>query len=138
VATTVVTDYVVDASAVIDALAAKDGVGIALRARIGEATCHAPHLVDAEVGQVLRHSVRRGELDDEEARTGLRALTNMIDHRYPHTGALSSKAWELRDVVTFYNGLYVALAARLDLPLLTTDATLTRAPGLPCRIELVG
>ena len=131
------TDYVVDASAAVDALGVKDAVGLALRSRIIRATCHAPHLIDAEVGQTLRRGVGRGELDEEEAQTALRALANLIDHRYPHPGAMSSLAWELRHVVSFYDGLYVALATMLDLPLLTSDARLAKAPGLPCRCELI-
>ena len=50
---------------------------------------------------------------------------------------MSSLAWELRHVVSFYDGLYVALATMLDLPLLTSDARLAKAPGLPCRCELI-
>ena len=33
--------------------------------------------------------------------------------------------------------LYVALAARLQIPLLTLDARLSCAPGLTCAVELV-
>jgi predicted nucleic acid-binding protein len=60
-----------------------------------------------------------------------------VDQRYPHTGSLADAAWELRDNVTFYDALYVALAAALDVPLLTADARLARAPGLPCQVEVV-
>lgn len=131
-------DYVVDASAAVDALGAKDAAGIALRSRITAATCHAPHLIDAEVGSALRRGLRRGDFEKEEtARTALRALTRMIDHRYPHTARISDLSWELRHVVTFYDGLYVALATMLDLPLLTSDAKLAKAPDLPCRFELI-
>lgn len=130
-------EYVVDAAAVVDALGRKDAVGIALRTRIAGATCHAPHLIDAEVGNVLRRSVRRGELREETARTALRALPDIIDHRYSHTGRLSDEAWKLRHTITFYDGLYVALAAMLDVPLLTCDMRLTTAPSLTCRIELI-
>jgi predicted nucleic acid-binding protein len=38
--------------------------------------------------------------------------------------------------MTFYDALYAALAARLDIPLLTSDERLSRAPGLPCRVEV--
>ena len=130
-------DYVVDASAAVAALAGKGSVGIALRSRIIDVSCHAPHLIDAEFGHVLRRIHRLGEVDDEEAQTALRALSGIIDHRYPHSGQLSNLAWDLRDVLSFYDGLYVALATMLDLPLLTCDAELTKAPGLPCRFELI-
>ncbi len=49
---------------------------------------------------------------------------------------LAEAAWELRSAVTFYDALYVVLAATLDVPLLTADARLARAPGLPCQVEL--
>ncbi|KAA2258757.1 type II toxin-antitoxin system VapC family toxin [Solihabitans fulvus] len=130
-------EFVVDAAAAIGALSGKDAVGIALRKRIAEATCHAPHLIDAEVGHVLRRRERRGEITEEVALTGLRALPELIDHRYPHAGRLSEHAWDLRHTITFYDGLYVALAAALKVPLLTSDVRLSNAPGLSCRVELV-
>ncbi|MGQ0778553.1 MAG: type II toxin-antitoxin system VapC family toxin [Pseudonocardiales bacterium] len=130
-------EYVVDAAAAVSALGRKDAVGIATHKRIAEATCHAPHLLDAEVGHVLRRGERAGEISEETARTALRALPTMIDHRYPHTGQLAERAWELRHTITFYDGLYVALATVLDLPLLTGDIRLSKAPDLSCRVMLI-
>jgi predicted nucleic acid-binding protein len=84
-----VSEYVVDASAAVSALGRKDAVGIAAHKRIAEAICHAPHLLDAEVGHVLRRGERAGEISERTARTALRALSEMIDYRYPHTGRLA-------------------------------------------------
>ncbi|GDY31434.1 type II toxin-antitoxin system VapC family toxin [Gandjariella thermophila] len=131
-------EYVVDASAVVSAVGRKDAVGIAAHKRIAEATCHAPHLLDAEVGHVLRRGERRGEISEATARAGLRALSEMIDYRYPHTGGIADKAWELRHAISFYDALYVALATVLDVPLLTGDGRLGKTPGLPCEVALVG
>ena len=39
--------------------------------------------------------------------------------------------------MSFYDGLYVALAEKADVPLLTADVKLSGAPGLRCRLELV-
>jgi predicted nucleic acid-binding protein len=130
-------EFVVDAAAIIDALTRKDAVGIVLAQRITAATCHAPHLIDAEVGHVLRRIVRLGQIPSDLATVGLSAMDTLIDERYVHTGWLASEAWHLRDTITFYDALYVALAARLDIPLLTGDAKLSKAPGLPCKIELI-
>ncbi|MBK5217094.1 MAG: VapC toxin family PIN domain ribonuclease, partial [Propionibacteriales bacterium] len=33
--------------------------------------------------------------------------------------------------------LYVALATRLEIPLITADRRLSKAPGLTCAIELI-
>jgi predicted nucleic acid-binding protein len=132
-----VNEYVVDAAAAVSALGRKDAVGIAAHKRIAEATCHAPHLIDAEVGHVLRRGERTGEISDETARTALRALPEIIDYRYPHTGRLAALAWDLRHTITFYDGLYVALAAVLDVPLLTADVRLSNTPGLCCQVMLI-
>lgn len=131
-------EFVIDASVVVDALTRKDTVGRALAGYIAEVTCHAPHLIDAEVGHVLRRGERLGSISPENASTGLLALSTMIDQRYQHAGWLAAEAWELRHTVSFYDGLYVALATRLGVPLLTGDVKLTKAPDLPCRVELVG
>lgn len=61
----------------------------------------------------------------------------MIDYRYPHTGRIASLAWDLRDTITFYDALYIALATVLDLPLLTSDAKLSKATGLSCQVTLI-
>jgi predicted nucleic acid-binding protein len=54
------------------------------------------------------------------------------------TGALARAAWALRQNVSFYDGLYVALAVALTVPLVTADGRLSRAPGLGCGVEQVG
>ncbi|MGI5220054.1 type II toxin-antitoxin system VapC family toxin [Nocardia sp. CA-290969] len=130
-------EYVVDASAAATVLLRKDAVGAAVGRLFETALCHAPHLIDAEVGHVLRRHERRGMIDDAAAAIGLRMLGTLVDHRYSHHGWLASEAWALRHTITFYDALYVALAQRLDIPLLTCDEKLSKAPGLPCRIELV-
>jgi predicted nucleic acid-binding protein len=132
-----VTDYVVDASALVLALAGRTDDAVRLRARLPGMRWHAPHLIDAEVGNVLRRHEQAGLLGGAEAGAALRAAGTLVDHRYPHSGALGERAWALRDNLSFYDALYVALAATLDLPLLTADARLSKAPRLPCRVEVV-
>jgi len=50
---------------------------------------------------------------------------------------LLARCWELRDDVTFYAAVYVALAEALDLTLLTADARLARASGPRCPIDVL-
>ncbi|MFD4462393.1 type II toxin-antitoxin system VapC family toxin [Nocardia sp. NPDC058480] len=130
-------EFVVDASAALTALIRKDAVGAAISRLLETTVCHAPHLIDAEIGNVLRRHERGGLIDANEAALGLRLVTTVIDSRYAHHGWLSEHAWELRHSMTFYDGLYAALAARLGIPLLTADAKLAKAHDLPCRVELI-
>ena len=51
--------------------------------------------------------------------------------------SISSRAWKLRENVTAYDAMYVALAEALDAPMVTCDAPLARAPGHRAHIELI-
>lgn len=130
-------EAVVDASAMIKALTERADDALELADRIRDIDTYAPHLIHAEVGDVLRRKVLLGEIEAETALTALLTVDTMIDDRYPHGGALARDAWELRDRVRFYDALYVVLAARLELPLLTADGKLSGAHGLPCKVEVV-
>lgn len=130
-------DCVLDASAMVLALSGKTDAASALRTRLTGVRRHAPHLIDAEVGNVLRRHEREARLSPEEALLALRAKRVLVDHRYPHIGPLAELAWTWRHNLSFYDALYVALAVLLDLPLITGDIRLSRAPDLSCTIELV-
>jgi predicted nucleic acid-binding protein len=95
----------------------------------------APELLDAEVGQVLRRSVRRQAIDPRSATMALGELASLPIHRISHE-MLIHLAWAMRDRVSFYDGLYVALASMLGEPLLTLDRRLGRA-GLEVEIEVL-
>jgi predicted nucleic acid-binding protein len=132
-----VNDRVLDASALVLALNGKTDEAGLLRARLPRMRRHAPHLIDAELGNVLRRHVQAARITAEEAGAALRAARVLIDHRYPHAGSLAELAWTLRDDLSFYDALYVALAGRLGVPLVTCDSRLSKAPGLPCAVEVV-
>ncbi|MHB8342368.1 MAG: type II toxin-antitoxin system VapC family toxin [Mycobacteriales bacterium] len=128
---------VVDASALASSLLGRSPEHRSLRRRLAVETCHAPYLVDAEVGNVLRRRVLRGELPAPDAQALLLAAAPLIDHRYEMTGSLGQAAWALRENLSFYDALYVALARALSVPLLTGDGRLSRVPALPCVVELI-
>jgi predicted nucleic acid-binding protein len=123
---------VVDASVAVTALLEVTPSAAELRRRLARVVAHAPHLIDADVGSVPRRRAAAGHV----AAGALRAIDLLVAVRYPH-GPLATAAWTLRHNLSFYDALYVALAARLDHPLLTAAARLARAPGLPCAVELV-
>ena len=126
---------VLDASALVElVLGTQAGRKVAERIADPRVGLHAPHLADVEVAQVLRRYV-----EDAEAGAGAAALADLraLDlERHSHE-ALLERVWSLRENVTAYDAVYVALAEALDAPLVTCDARLARAPGLRARFELV-
>ncbi len=129
---------VVDASVLVEYLTG--GVqGEASRRQIGRVSpgwLWAPYLVDAEVGHALRGAVRAGQIPARKARLALGDLLEMRLQRISHV-PLADRAWQLRENLSFYDGLYVALAEALEAPLLTLDARLAKAPGIRAEVELV-
>jgi predicted nucleic acid-binding protein len=129
---------VVDASVLVDALLGSSSIATIARQRIATESqgLAAPHLIDAEVVQVLLRFVLRGELDPERARGAIDDLLDLRLTRYPHAPLLI-RAFALRDNVTVYDALYLALAEALDAPLLTLDGSLTNVPGCDAVVELL-
>ncbi len=95
----------------------------------------APHLVDAEVLGVVRRAHLRGELDGTAARQAIDDLESWPATRVDHRPLLE-RAWQLRDVLSAPDALYVALAEALDATLLTLDRRLARAEGLRCQVDV--
>src|SRR4030081_1507641 len=128
---------VVDASAVLEALL-RTPAATAVEKRLFEPsqTLHAPHLLDVEIAQVVRRYAANGEIDAERGRMALADLADFPLHRYPHDFLLP-RVWDLRNDLTAYDAVYVALAEALDAPLLTCDQRLAAAAGHHARVELV-
>jgi predicted nucleic acid-binding protein len=128
---------VIDASALLEALL-RTPAAKAVERRLFDArqTLHAPHLLDVEVTQVIRRYAANGEIDSERGRAALSDLADFPLRRYPH-GFLLPRVWELRDNLTAYDAVYVALAEALDAPLLTRDQRLAAAASHHARVELV-
>ena len=129
---------VLDASVLVEYLAAGEHHELVRERLLGhDEPLWAPHLVDAEVGHVLRRAVMLGELRAGIAAAALADLADMPLRRAAHIGLLE-RDWSLRRNVTFYDALYIALAERLDMTLVTLDARLDGAPGLRVGIDVIG
>jgi predicted nucleic acid-binding protein len=128
---------VLDASAAIELLR-RSTIGLAVAARLGDERedLHVPHLLDVEVSQGLRRLVRVGELTVSRAREAIEDLADLDTVRHSHE-VLLQRVWHLRDNLTAYDAVYVALAEALDAPLLTLDARLANAPGHRAEVELL-
>jgi len=128
---------VVDASALLEFLL-QTPLGTRVEARLfrdGD-EFHSPHLVDVEVIQGLRRLLRSGEVPSERAAEAIADLTDLDLHRHAHLDLLT-RAWKLRENVTAYDAVYIALAEALDATVVTCDTPLAKAPGHRARIEAI-
>jgi predicted nucleic acid-binding protein len=126
---------VADSSALLDALVARPP-NPALVSRLEREELHAPHVVDLEVVQVLLRLERAGQLHPGQALDALHDFEDLALVRYPHEPLLE-RVWELRQNLTAYDAVYVALAEALVVPLVTVDARLAATPGTSAIIELL-
>jgi predicted nucleic acid-binding protein len=128
---------VVDASALLEFLL-QTPLGARVEARLfrDHDEFHSPHLVDVEVAQGLRRLVRIGDVSANRAAEALADLAGLDLHRHPHLDFLA-RAWKLRDNITAYDAMYVALAEALDAPVVTCDEPLSKAPGHRAQVELL-
>lgn len=127
---------VVDASVTATALGDDNADGDRARARLAGELLVAPELVDVEVLSVWRRQTQRGLMAPKRAQRAGTDLTNLAIRRVAHRPLLP-RCWQLRDTVTAYDAVYVALAEALDVPLLTADARLARASGPRCAFEVL-
>jgi predicted nucleic acid-binding protein len=113
---------------VIDATAA---VQMSLRAgfeRMAHRGLHAPALLWSEAASALRQLAWRGDVDDASARLALQRVgdAGIVHH---DSAALLLAAFDLAGRLGWaktYDAEYVALASRLNCPLLTLDGRLAR------------
>ena len=128
---------VLDASGAVELLL-NTAAGARLGARLAADTevVHAPHLIDIEIAQVLRRYVLGGAFGARRAVQALDHWRQLDVERYPHEPFLD-RVWGLRNNVSAYDALYVALAEALGESLVTGDRKLAVVPGLNVRVELV-
>jgi len=123
---------VVDASALIEAMLFKGPASERLQQ---ELLC-APYLVDVEFVSAIRWNLRHGNVESQAAHDALEEFMAADVLRYTHDWLLG-RAWELRENLTPYDALYVALAEALDEVLVTADAGIAKAPGIQARVEVL-
>jgi predicted nucleic acid-binding protein len=128
---------VVDASALLELLL-QTPLGTRVEARLlrDDEECHSPHLIDVEVTQALRRLLRAGEVSADRAAEAIEDLVDLDLHRHAHLDLLT-RAWTLREHVTAYDAMYVALAEALGATVVTCDRPLAKAPCHRAHIEVI-
>jgi predicted nucleic acid-binding protein len=126
---------VLDASAGVE-MALLTELGATLAEHVEEADeVVVPDHFHLEAAAAIRRLELRGALDGAGARDAFGELLSLGVRRIDTWGLLV-EAWELRHNVTVADALYVVLARRLDIALVTGDGRLARAPGLG--VEVLG
>jgi predicted nucleic acid-binding protein len=95
-----------------------------------------PHLADSEIAHALRSQVLRGEVDGFAARRAIDVWARLGLERICVSGLLG-RIWDLRENLSAYDATYVAVAETLEVPLVTADGRLARAPGPRCTVTVV-
>lgn len=123
---------VIDASAAVLGLL-NDGE---VRTMLSQDAVVCPHLADSEIVHALRSQVLRGDLEATAAGRAIGVWGRLGLARVAVHGVLG-RVWELRENLSAYDATYVALAEALEVPLVTADGRLARAPGPRCTITVV-
>jgi predicted nucleic acid-binding protein len=102
---------------------------VEIRDRLAASVVHVPAHFDADVLSALGRLARAGTLTAKEVSALLDTVARAPFARHPLTDLLGG-AWSRRESLRLTDALYVELADRLGVPLVTTDARLAKAyPG---------
>jgi predicted nucleic acid-binding protein len=122
---------VVDASFVVAGLVDSGPLGSWADGVLAVEPLAAPHLMPAEVANILRRSALAGDLSSEVAALAHADLRQLRVAFFPYD-PFADRVWDLRQNVTAYDAWYVALAESLSAPLATLDDRLRHAVGPRC------
>jgi predicted nucleic acid-binding protein len=127
---------VLDASAAVDwLLRTAAGQRIEHRIYARQETLHTVSLLDVEFAQVLRRLVRQGSLTPKRAGEAIEDIAALRITRYAPV-LLLQRIWRLRQNLSAYDAAYVALAEKLQAPLITRDQRMAAAPGHTALVEV--
>ena len=128
---------VLDASALVAVLTDSSAAGSSAAEVLDGRELAAPELLPFETANVLRRLELAGQLSDETVALAHTDLLDLPVQLWPYV-ALAAGAWRLRGSMSMYDAAYVALASRLDAPLVTLDQRLARAASVTCQVFVPG
>jgi len=126
---------VIDASALVAALVDSGADGTWAARQLEQASLAAPHLIMVEAANILRRSVRAGDISADTGALAHVDLVSLPIELYPYQ-PFAARVWELRENLTAYDAWHVALAEAIDAELFTLDERIARAPGVRCSLRL--
>jgi len=129
---------VLDASILVDLVGDDGNAGRIARSVLADhGSASIPDLADVETMSALRRLWLAGELDPARFEAAIDYLTALPVMRHPALPLLP-RVLSLKEDLTPYDAVYVALAEALNCPLATADTRLANALGVRCDIQLVG
>lgn len=123
---------VVDASVVVAALVDGGPVGSWADDLLAAEALLAPHLLPAEVANVLRRAAIAGDISADTASLAHSDLFDLRVDLFAYE-PFAERIWQLRANLSAYDAWYVALAEWASAPLATLDQRLATSPGAGCR-----
>jgi predicted nucleic acid-binding protein len=127
---------VLDTSAAVDwLLQTPAGQRIEQRIYAHQDSLHSVHSIDVEFLQVLRRLVRERNVSPRRAEEAIEDMAALRVTRYAPV-LLVRRIWRLRQNLSAYDAAYVALAEKLQAPLITRDQRIASAPGHTAAVEV--
>lgn len=128
---------VLDASAAVELILRTDrGDRVATHLADESVHLHSPDLLWLEVASALRRAIRGGVCTPQRAELALRNLGQLAIAAHRDVD-LAGRAFALRDNVTVYDGVYIALTEAMGASLLTCDAGMAATAARTCDVLLV-
>jgi predicted nucleic acid-binding protein len=133
-----VTRLVADASAIVDLLAGAPNAAAITAALAPFPEIDVPEHFHVEAISALRGLLLRRDLAADHAERALQLLAELRVVRHP-IEPLMRAVWSMRDTLTAYDAVYLAVAQDIDAQLLTTDNALAAAARRDDRLnEIMG
>ena len=124
---------ILDASVVVAALVDDGPDGRWAEGLLAVGDSAAPHILPAEVANVLRRAEQRGDISGDLATIAMEDLA-AIAIELVEFAPFAARVWDLRPNLTSYDAWYVAVAETLGEPLATLDRRLAAVPGVRCEL----
>ena len=124
---------VCDASALVALLLDGGPDGRWVTQALAGADLAAPSVVAFETANIIRRHELAGVVSSDQAAQAHADLLDLAIEHWPYE-VLATRAWELRENLTTYDGSYVALAELTSATLVTLDQRIGRSAGLRCTV----
>jgi len=124
---------VVDSSALYAAIVDSGEAGEWARQQLEGHDLAAPTLMRYEVLNLVRRHTTAGLISLPDAEGAIASLGSLTLFEAPFDRLLP-RAWELRENFTAFDAVFIALAERLQVPLVTLDQRMARGPAVQCTV----